>query len=264
MRPGLLFETNLVVILVVLVGASLLAAEAGFRLGRRHHRLRGDAGRANVSTLQGALLGLLALLLGFSFAMAHSRFDTRKLLVLQEANAIGTAILRAQLLQAPEGQQVADLLRQYVEVRLVFHEAGLDEGKLRYALAETDRLQAELWAGTVTAVERSPRPATTGLFVQAVNAVIELHAMRVNAMRNHIPEGVLWLLYFVTVLAMGMTGYGSGLGGDRNTWPTVTTAVLISVVVVVIMDLDRPHRGFITVGQSSMLDLRESLRRPAP
>ncbi len=88
MRPGLLFETSLVVILVALVGASLLAAEAGFRLGRCHRRLQGDAGRANVSTLQGALLGLLALLLGFSFAMAQSRFDTRKLLVLQEANAI--------------------------------------------------------------------------------------------------------------------------------------------------------------------------------
>ncbi|MGH7333232.1 MAG: hypothetical protein ACREKS_10915 [Candidatus Rokuibacteriota bacterium] len=186
------------------------------------------------------------------------------ILVALESNAIGTAILRAQLLPAPQGQEVVELFRRYVEVRLVFHEAGLDEGKLRYALAETDRLQGELWARAVTAVERSPRPATTGLFVQALNEVIDLHAMRLNAMRNHIPEGVLWLLYFVTVLAMGLTGYGSGLGGDRNTWPTVTTAVLISVVVVVIMDLDRPRRGFITVGQASMLDLRESLRRPAP
>lgn len=264
MTERLLFQTSLGTILIVLVVACLLAAEAGFRLGRRQRRLHGEAARSNVSTLQGALLGLLALLLGFSFAMAQSRFDARKQLVLQESNAIGTAILRAQLLPAPAGQEVVELFHQYVEVRLAFHDVGLDESKLGEALRETDRLQGQLWARAVTAVERSPRPATAGLFVQALNEVIDLHAMRLNAMRNHVPEGVLWLLYFVTVLAMGLTGYGSGLGGDRNTWPTVTTAVLISVVVMTIMDLDRPRRGFIRVGQESMVDLRESLRRPAP
>jgi len=260
----LLFETSLAAILVALVVAGLLAAEAGFQFGRRQRRIHGEAARSNVSTLQGAILGILALLLGFSFAMAQSRFEARRQLVVMESNAIGTAILRAQLLRAPEGPKVVDLLRQYVDVRLVFHEVSLDGDKLREVNRETDRLQAELWALAVKAVERSSRPAIAGLFVQSLNEVIDLHATRLNAMRNHVPESVLWLLCFVTVLALGLTGYGSGLGGDRNTWPTVTTAVLIAVVVVVIMDLDRPRRGLIRVGQESMVELRESLRRLGP
>ncbi len=262
MSRDLLWDVDARLILVLLIALFLLAAEVGFRAGRRHGRRVADK-EPQVGTIQGATLGLLALLLGFSFAMAQSRYDARRALVLDEANAIRTAYLRAQLLPKPEAQEVADALRRYVDVRLRRLGEHVDEPALREVLKESERLHDYLWARAVRATQQDPRPVTN-LFITALNEVINLHSKRVAAFRNHVPESVFLLLYFVATVAMGVTGYVAGLGGHRNFWPSTTTAVLIAVVIVVVMDLDRPRRGFIRVSQQSMIDLRDSLNRPAP
>ncbi len=249
------------VILVALITLFLLAAEVGFRGGRRHGRRAADRG-PQIGTIQGALLGLLALLLGFSFAMAQSRYDARRALVVDEANAIGTAYLRAQLLPRPEAQEIADALRRYVDVRLMRLREHVDELTLREALEESERLHDYLWARAVKAAQQDPRPSTS-LFIASLNEVIDVHTERLAAFRQHVPESVLLLLYFVAAVAMAVTGYAAGLGDQRSLGPTVATAILIAIVIVVIMDLDRPRRGLITVSQQSMMDLRDSLNRSA-
>jgi hypothetical protein len=258
----LLWDVDPRLILVALVALFLLAAEVGFRAGRRHGRRVTDK-EPQVGTIQGALLGLLALLLGFSFAMAQSRYDARRALVVDEANAIGTAYLRAQLLPKPEAQEVADALRRYVDVRLTRLGDRVDEPALQEAIKKSEQLHDYLWVRAVRAAQQDPR-VTVSLFIQALNEVIDLHAKRLAASRNHVPESVFLLLYFVAAVAMGVTGYAAGLGGQRSFWPTTTTAVLITVVIVVVMDLDRPRRGLITVSQQSMMDLRDNLNRLAP
>lgn len=262
MSRDLLWDVDGSLIFVVLIVLFLLAAEVGFRAGRQRGRRAADK-EPQVGTIQGAILGMLALLLGFSFAMAQSRYDARRALVVDEANAIGTAYLRAQLLPKPEAQEVAAALRRYVDVRLKRLGERVDEPALREALKESEQLHEYLWTRAVRATQQDPRPVTN-LFITALNDVIDLHAKRLAAFRNHVPESVFLLLYFVAAVAMGVTGYVAGLGGHRNFWPSTTTAVLIAVVIVVVMDLDRPRRGLIQVSQQSMIDLRDSLNRDAP
>jgi hypothetical protein len=258
----LLWDVDGRLIVVALIVLFLLAAEVGFRAGRRHARRVADK-EPQVGTIQGALLGLLALLLGFSFAMAQSRYDARRALVVDEANAIGTAYLRAQLLPKPEGPEIADALRRYVDVRLTRLRERVDEPPLREVIKESERLHDYLWARAVRAAQQDPRPVTN-LFITSLNEVIDLHAKRLAAFRNHVPDSVFLLLYFVAAVSMAVTGYAAGLGGHRSFWPTATTAVLIAIVIAVVMDLDRPRQGLITVSQQGMMDLRDSLNRPAP
>jgi hypothetical protein len=249
------------IVLGALIVLLLLAAELGFRVGRRLAR-RSPGGAPPVGAIQASLLGLLALLLGFSFAMAQSRFEARRALVAVEANAISTAYLRSQLLPKPEGPEIADALRRYVDIRLHGLGRRVDEIELREVVAESERLHDYLWARAVKAAQQDPRPSVN-LFIAALNEVMDVHGLRMAAFRNHVPESVLLLLYFVAAVALAVTGYAAGLDGRRNPWPIASTAVLIAVVIVVIMDLDRPRRGLITVSQQSLVDLRDSLNRPA-
>ena len=260
-REDLLWNLDGRIVLVGLIAVFLLAAELGFRAGRRHVRRAHDR-EPQVGTIQGALLGLLALLLGFSFAMAQSRYDARRALVLHEANAIGTAYLRAQLLHEPQASEIGDALRRYVDVRLRRLE-GMDEGGLAEAVRESERLHAYLWERAVSASRKDARPVVS-LVIAALNEVIDVHGARLAAFRNHVPDLVFLLLYFVAAVAMGVTGYASGLEGQRGFWPTVMTAVLVAVVITAVMDLDRPRHGFITVSQQSLIDLRDSLKPRSP
>ena len=184
--------------------------------------------------------------------------------MLEESNAIGTTFLRAQLMQEPQRQKVSNLLGQYVEVRLQFYQAGVDPEKLGAAKNETDRLQKELWSQATAWGQQAPRDLTMGLFIRSLNELIDLHASRVNALENHVPEIILVLLYFVAVVATGLIGYGCGLGGRRNFLVTLTASVLIAAVILVIIDLDRPRRGLIKVSQQRMVELRDSLNRYNP
>jgi len=260
----MLFGLNEWVIFTIIVSLLLLAVEIGFRLGRRRHSNSTEHSRSHINTLQAASLGLLALLLGFTFSMSVTRFDTRKQLVLDEANAIGTTYLRAQFLPDPARTEVSKLLRRYVDVRLEFYQAGIDQGRLQKVDENTERLHKALWASAITAAGADPRAIPTGLFVQSLNEVIDLHAKRLTALENHVPESVLLLLCLVAVLSLCLVGYGAGMGMHRNLLPTVISVLLIASVIVLIMDLDRPRRGLVKVSQQRMVDLQDSLKRSAP
>jgi hypothetical protein len=260
MTKEFLYLVNEWVILGGSIALFLLAIEAGYRLGRRNRLSIGDHTKSQLNTIQGAMLGLLALLLGFTFAMAISRFEVRKQLVLDEANAIGTTFLRAQLLPEPPRREVSNLLRRYVEARLEFYEAGRDRKKLSTVRVKTERLHNQLWAYGVAVGEKDARAVTTGLFLQSLNETIDLHAKRLTALENHVPEITLVLLYFVAVMATGLIGYGCGLSGLRNFFVTIISSILIAAVIMVIIDLDRPSRGLIRVSQQRMIDLRDSLK----
>jgi hypothetical protein len=254
-----LYRMNQWVILGASLALFLLAIEAGFRLGRRNRLTIGEHAKSQINTIQGAILGLLALLLGFTFAMAISRFEVRKQLVLDEANAIGTTFLRAQLLTEPQRQEVSNLLRQYVEVRLKSYKAGVDPERFREAQKQTEQLHLLLWSSAIALGEKDPRAVTTGLFIQSLNEVIDLYSKRLTALENHVPEIILVLLCCVALAANGLIGYGCGLGERRNFFVTLTASMLIAFVILVIVDLDRPRRGLIRVSQERMLDLHHSL-----
>lgn len=248
----------------VAIGAFLAAIEAGFRLGLRHHR-PGDTGSVDhAKALQTALLGLLALLLGFNFAMAASRFDARKALIQDEVNAISTAWLRAQLMPEPARSELSGLVKAYVLARIDFMRAGTDEGQLDAAGDEASVVEDQLWKMTGETVQTGVGTAQLTLFVQALNDVVNVKWKRRAVLDNHVPEPVLYLLFAVAIGALGFIGYGYGLTGRRRHVSTAIFALLIAVVLTTILDFDRPRGGFIRVSEEGLTRLQATLdyRKP--
>ena len=240
--------------------ALLLAAyEAGFRIGRKPNLLISVDARSQISTIEVGILGVLGLLLGFCMSMAVTRFEVRKQLVLQEANAIGTAHLRTQLLPAAEGKEIADLLRAYTDVRLAPERGGDIFEQISNARQESARLQDAFWRRAVAYGQKDPNPVRVGLLLQSLNEVIDLDAARWMAFRNHVPETVIYVIAVVSLLAAMVVGYAFGMGRLRQFFSISVLSLAITLVMVVIIDLDRPRAGFIRVSQQPMLDLQRLL-----
>jgi hypothetical protein len=250
---------------IVVVAAFFAALEIAFRLGRRHTQLSDDMSRSHINALQAALLGLLALLLGFNFAMAASRFDTRKTLIQEEVNAIRTAYLRAQLLPEGPKEKVSDLLKRYVGARIEFMRAGVDPTQVEKTNTATEDIEAQLWdlAGT-SSTQGQASPARV-LVIQALNEMFNANEKRHAALDNHVPEIVISLLIAVALGALGFIAYGYGLTGHRRHVSTALFALLIATVFTIIIDMDQPRSGLIRVSEESMVRLNESMRlKPGP
>ena len=263
MSGEFLLGVNEWVIAVVLLVLLLLAAEVGFRQSRKLLPNLNDAVITQVATISGAIIGLLALLLAFTFAMSLSRNDLRRELVMEESNAIGTLYLRAGLLPEPERSEIRGLLRQYVDDRLDFYRAGVDENKLEQVNERTTQLQNRLWELVPSVLQKDDRTVTAALFVDSLNTVISFHSKRFEAMENHVPQGIFFLLFAVALMAALAVGYGSGIGKIRHRLPTIMLCVIVVLVTAVIMDLDRPRSGFIKISQDSMVRLRDALSKDA-
>ena len=233
----------------------VVAVEIGYQLGRFRRRRSDEEKEAPVGAIVAATLGLLAFMLAFTFSLAATRYDSRRMVVLDEANAIGTTFLRAGMLPEPHGAECRKLLKNYVDVRL--HAA--ESGDVEEVLSESGKLHRALWDQATQAAAKDPHSIVTGLFIQSLNEVIDLHSKRVLlALRNRIPE-IVWLaLYFITVLSMSALGYQEGLARSRRSLAVLSLMLTFSAVILLIADLDRPREGLVRVSQRSMLDLRES------
>jgi hypothetical protein len=257
MPSELLYRQNEFLIAAALFALLLLVAEVGFRRGRAILTPLEEHAKNPLSTLQGALAGLLSLLLAFSFAMANTRFDERKKLLVEEANAIGTAELRARLLAEPFRTVLSDLFLQYVDTRLRTYDAEPDSPGWREAEAGTERLQQQLWRLAMQSGAKDPNVVPSGLFLTALNEVIDVRDKRDAARANHVPQPTLVLLFVVACFTMGLIGQGCGGGGYRHFSALLVVAAAISLTILVIVDLDRPVSGLIQVRQQNMLDLRD-------
>jgi hypothetical protein len=259
---NMLADINLSTLLVLALAGFFICLEIGFRLGQRRLGKTDDREKSHTSALQGATLGLLALLLGFTFAMAVSRYDNRKAVVLEQANAIGTAELRGRLLPAAQAEPAAKLFREYVDCWLAFRAAETDIARIKAAEARASEIENALWNLAREATTTDPHSIPAGLFVSAMNDVIDMHEKRHRSIEDRVPEVVFYLLYLVSAFALGQIAYSSGLSGHRHPVANVLFACCIALVLVIIMDIDRPRRGLIQVSQESMLRLQESLKVP--
>jgi len=237
-------------------------AEAGFRSGFRLFVTRDEQRKSQIGTIQGAILGMLALLLGFTFSMAVGRYENRRDLVLQEANSIGTTFLRASLLPAEHKIQVENLLRRYVDTRLDFFAAGRDDSHVLKAESESARLQRELWSHAVVATREVPT-AITATFITSLNETIDLDESRLTAFRSRVPAAVWPLLLVVAGVGCYATGYGAGASGARTVFSNLMLPLLLAFVVTIIADFDHPRHGLISISQQPMLDLKSNLAVPA-
>jgi len=261
---GFLFTVPWWVIGIGLLAAMLAAIGIGRRYGVRDLARLGERNE-EAFNLSGAALGLLALLLAFTYSLASGHYDLRKTLVLKEANAIGTAWLRADFAPEPQRSELRGLLRDYVDLRVDFSTTGRDPARHAELLAESDRLHARIWGATVRAFSGRATTPIDALAVDAVNAVIDVHGERLRAHRDHVPAVVIALLIAVALAAMGLLGYAAGRKGERRQWLRTLLPLLITAVILVILDLDRPREGFILVSQQPLLDLQAAIHAsPAP
>jgi hypothetical protein len=268
----LMYDIPAGLVAALLLLTAVAAIEIGFRFGHRTNDSADDDAKVHVNATQSSTLGILALLLAFTFSLSLQRFDTRSDAVVDEANAIGTAYLRAQLLPPALRQEVRSLLRDYVDLRVQADAVSTVHEEWHVLLVKATRVQTALWDDARRAAEMDPNPVTSGLFIQALNDLIDSFGRRDAALNRHVPEVVLWLLFVTFLITALIFGFAAGVGGNRPSAVSFAMVVLIVVLIFVVLDLDRPRRGLIVVSEQSLLDLQASIReeagatagRPAP
>ncbi len=261
----IMYDQSSVMIAVLLFAALIVATEVTFHLGRRSIKKTTEAKKSQISAIQGSILGVLALLLGFTFSLSLQRYDSRSEAVVSEANAIGTAALRADLLPPAYRSDAKQKLQDYLDLRIQAGAISLEHQDERKAVVvQSNRLLDEIWRLAAEAASVDANPVTTGLFIQAVNDVIDSYGSRDAELNRHVPETALFLLLITLVMTASLVGYGSGVSGHRASLATHVLYFLIVLMVFLIIDLDRPRRGLIEVSQQSMVDLQVSLRQSIP
>ncbi len=252
----LLYGYSSIAIAAALFAAIVIFNELGFRVGRYIQTRTDTEVKALTGAIQASILGLLALLLGFTFSMSMQRFDNRSMALIDEANAIGTVMLRVQLLPEQYQNQADRLLQDYTSLRVAIGQLDLTRLEERNAFnKKIASLQNELWLLAISATNDDPRPVTTGAFVKSLNDLIDSQGKRNALLQMQVPEVVLILLFIVFISSGGIMGYSSGLSGKRIVAPISLVSLLITLIVFIIIDLDRPKRGLIQVNQSLMTDL---------
>lgn len=256
----MLFRLSSLELLLVIFGIVLGTTLVGTLVGRR---LRGHADtlREPMGVLQAALLGLVALILAFGLTMAVGRYDTRRAAVVDEANAIGTTYLRAQTLREPTRSRSLDELRRYTDAVIGYSEAVPGTERELTAIAEAERLQRSLWRDAGEALAAAPRDTAPRLYLETLNEMIDMETTRVSALNNRVPSAVLGIEIVGAAVALGLLALYLAIL-SRGVVSVILAAALISVLLLITFDLDRPVRGLVRVPDRPLVDLRASMDRP--
>jgi hypothetical protein len=241
---------------VVTFLVALLGFELGYQLGLfRQKRYQSEPDKT-LDAMVGATLGLLALLLAFVMSIAVDRFDNRRQLVGDEAQAIRSAYLQAGYLAEPYPQEVRSLLREYVDLRIATPANQNDIGSV---IGRSEEIHAKLWSLTEAVVQATPGQDEISLFIASINETINLHSRRLAALRARLPEPVVLVLYLVAGLSMMMVGFQNSYNGKRNYFSALSVIIIFTVVMMLIIDLDRPQEGLLTVSQQALIDLQRQI-----
>lgn len=238
---------------------ALVTSEGGYRYGRWWQERTPDEKEGPTVMIVGSLLALMAFLLATTMGMASQRFDTRRALVLAEANSVGTTYLRAGYLQEPASSEIRSLLREYVPLRIVPD----DPADIHVRVARSHELHAQLWSIAEELARTTPGSDMLALFIDSLNETIDLHETRVTAgVYARVPVTVIILLLLGSMLTLGMVGYSAGLTRRRSAVTAIVLIAVLGAVVTLVIDLDRPRDGFLTVSQQPLIDLQEQIGAP--
>jgi hypothetical protein len=244
-----------------LLAGTLLLLEAGRRVGLRRMAKAAEGARAGLGAVEGAVFGLMGLLMAFTFSGASSRFDTRRQLVVEEANAIGTAYLRLDMLPASAQPAIKQNFRRYLDARLAVYRRLPD---IEAAKAELDRataLQSEIWMQAVTACREATQPPTM-LILPALNQMIDITTTRTAALRMHPPPVIFAMLVSLMLAGSLLAGYGMAASRTRSWLHILAFAATMSVAVYVILDFEFPRVGLIRLDafDQVLVDLRDTMK----
>ncbi len=242
----------MVIILAIVGGATF----AGYATGH-YLREHSDTLREPFGVMQAALLGVVGLLLAFGLSLALGRYEDRRAATVTEANAIGTTYLRAQLIAEPARSTSLRLLRTYTDLAIkVSHEVP-DSEAMRTTTAAEDQIQRQLWHLAGQAVARAPVASAPRLYIETLNDTIDAQSARLASLNNRVPTAVLALEVIGAAIAVGLLALHMGVIG-RGLVPVIAAAALVSLLLLVTFDLDRPTRGLINVPDTPLTNERAS------
>lgn len=266
MRP--LETAPLWLIALVLTCAFVLAEELGYR-AHRMFKARRDAAQADteggggdgIGYLLSAALALLGLLVAFTFSMSAERYNARRLLVVDEANAIGTTYLRTQLLDEPFKGRLSDRIGSYLKAREAFFAAGDDREALALADSRTGELQTQMWSELTAAIRATPTATINPSLLQTYNETFDLASTRRAALDARVPLPILRALIIYAVVTAAIMGYSLAPSRRRYFAASATLFFLVALSITLILDLDRPRSGTVTINQDPMMRAAQSIRQ---
>lgn len=229
----------------VLTIGIVLMLELGRRIRRVQQVRHGDEMAKGLGAVEGAVFGLMGLLLAFTFSGAASRFDLRRQQIIDEANNIGTAWLRVDLLMPEARTVIQDKFRQYVDARIETYRAIPDTARLNAALTQASQLQQEIWTLSVTAAHEVPGPQAAMLLMPALNEMFDIASTRIATTRMHPPTIIYLMLFVLTLICSFLAGYDMGAEATRSWAHMLGFALILGMAVYVIVDLEYPRMGLI-------------------
>ena len=250
-----------------LFGGMLLCLEIGRRLGLRPLQEDASAATEGIGAVDGAVFAVLGLLIAFTFSGAMARFDSRRQLIIDETNNIGTAYLRLDVLPPDAQPALRENFKRYLDTRIETYRKIPDWAAVRASLARGNELQLEIWRQAVTAVRMEGAvPGAPMLVLPALNAMIDITTTRTMAAYLHPPWVVFVMLFAMALAASLLAGYGMTGGKLRSRFHMVGFAAVMAIAVFVILDIEFPRLGWIRVDafDQTLVDLRESMNRAAP
>jgi len=248
-------------IFVIFAVVTLICYEVGFRVGRWWQAKMPGEQEGPTGVLVGSLLGLMAFILAITMGMASDRFDARRGNVLADANAIQAVYLQAGYLPDPQRGEMRELARTYLPLRIATSDASHVQANLRSSI----ELQDRMWAITEEVAQTGYSADLMSSFGDSVTELVAISEQRVVAgIYARVPESILLLLLAGSALSLGMVGYSAGLEGGRSVLSALVMVIALGAVLVLVIDLDRPRDGFLTVSQQPLLDVQQRIGEPSP
>lgn len=240
----------------------LFCLEVGFRIGRASARRNHELAYEGIGTIDAAVFALLGLLLGFSFAGAMSRFDARRNLIVREANAIGTAYLRVDMLPESDQPRIRALFREYLDVRLRAFEVLSDRGAAQQEFARAAEIQQRIWSSALAASKNDSTQNSARLLMPAINEMMDVTTARMIAARTRLPALIFVLLVSVALLSGLLAGYAMAKRQSRSWLHMVLYALVIPITIYAVLDFEDPRSGLIRVdaADKALIQLRDSIR----
>jgi hypothetical protein len=257
---------QVVIFLCVVTGlfALMLAViEIGWRVGVRRRSQDSEGAHVGLGVIDGAVFGLMGLLVAFTFSGAGARFDARRRLIGEEANAIGTAYLRVDLLPAAEQPELRDDFRNYVDARLAYYRnLSLDDTAAKVELDRSVALQQKIWSESVAGCEKVNFSATTSLVLSSVNNMMDITTTRAVALETHPPTVVFWALGVLVLAGALLAGYGMAEAKTRSWLHVLIYSAILALAVYVILDLEYPRVGWVRIDAADhvLMDLRTNMK----
>ncbi|MEJ2815688.1 hypothetical protein [Caulobacter sp. CCG-8] len=246
------------VLLAAMFVASLFGEWLSGRTAKAKTKDGEDGGKEGY--IVSATLGLLALLMGFTFSLAVDRFEARRLLVLEESNAIGTTYLRTQMLEPVDRARISKMLVDYTDNRIALAKAPIDQ--VPSLLARNDQMLTDLWTATLAAWPSIKGLDFSSAYLDSMNNMIDLDAARKAARLARVPSAVFFVLFVYVITSAGVLGYAGANKEGRGA--TAFLFILLTISLLLTLDIDRPRSGRITESQAPMERLKATLASQPP